>query len=278
MQRKLFLVVLALLIALPLVAQDLTADQIIAKNIEARGGMAKLKAVKTMKATGKMMVGPGIEAPVIVYQRRPDQMRMEITVQGLTLVQAYDGKTGWAIVPFQGKKDAEQMTADDVKEVKEQADIDGALVDYKLKGHKVELLGKDKVEGSDAYKLKLTRANGDVETIYVDADSFLEVKTEGKRTIRGTEMETDSNIGDYKEVDGLIVPFSIDSGAKGRPERQKITVEKYEFNVPVDAAMFVMPPPAPKAATPPADKDKKEPAPAATTPAEKPKTADKPKN
>jgi len=265
MQRKLFLVVLALLIALPLVAQDMTADQVIAKNIEARGGMAKLKAVNSMKATGKIMVGPGIEAPVVMYQRRPDQMRMEITVQGLTVVQAYDGKVGWAIVPFQGKKDAEQMTADDLKETKEQADIDGPLVDYKAKGHKVEMLGKDKVEGSDAYKLKLTRANGDIETLYIDADSFLEVKNEGKRTIRGTEVETDSNIGDYKEVNGLVVPFSIDQGAKGHPERQKITVEKYEFNVPMDAAIFAMPPPAPKTAAP---ADKKEPAPAAT---EKPK-------
>lgn len=275
MQRKLFLAVLALLIALPLVAQDMTADQVIAKNIEARGGMAKLKAVNTVKASGKMMVGPGIEAPVTIYQRRPDQMRMEVTVQGLTLVQAYDGKTGWAIMPFQGKKDAEQMTADDVKEVKEQADMDGALVDYKTKGHKVELLGKEKIEGSDAYKLKLNRANGNIETIYIDADSFLEVKTEGKRMVRGTETETDTNIGDYKEVNGLMLPFSVDSGAKGQPQRQKIVVEKYEFNVPVDAAIFVMPPPAPKtAATPPADK--KEPAPE-TKPEDKP-TADKPKN
>jgi len=275
MQRKFFLVVLALLIALPLVAQDLTVDQVIAKNIEARGGMAKLKAVKTLKATGKMMVGPGIEAPVTIYQSRPDQMRMEISVQGLTAVQAYDGKTGWALMPFQGKKDAEQMTADDLKEVQEQADIDGALVDYKAKGHKVEMLGKDKVEGSDAYKVKLTRGNGDVEVIYIDADSFLEVKNEGKRTVRGTELETDTNIADYKEVDGLVVPFSFDSGAKGRPQRQKITVDKYEFNVPIEAKLFTMPPPAPAAATAPADK--KEPAPA-NKPEDKPKTADKPKN
>ena len=276
MQRKLFLAVLALLVALPLVAQDMTVDQIIAKNVEARGGMAKLKSVNSMKATGKMMVGPGIEVPVVMYQRRPDQMRMEISVQGLTAIQAYDGKTGWAVMPFQGKKDPEQMTADDLKEVQEQADMDGALVDYKTKGHKVELLGKDKVEGSDAYKLKLTRANGDIETIYIDADSFLEVKNESKRMVRGTEMEVESNIGDYKEVEGRVLPFSFDSGAKGRPERQKITVEKYEFNVPMDAAMFTMPPPAPKtAATPPTDK--KQPAPA-TKPEDKPKTAEKPKN
>ena len=270
MRRKLSLVALALLVALPLLAQEMTVDQVIAKNIEARGGMAKLKAVNTMKVTGKILLGPGIEAPVVFYQRRPADTRMEFTFQGLTAVRAYDGKTGWAIMPFQGKKDPEALTADDVKELEEQADMDGALVDYAAKGHKVELLGKDKVEGSDAYKIKLTRKNGNVETIFIDADTFLEVRNEGKRTIRGTEVETESSIGDYKEVDGLVMPFSVDNGIKGRPEREKITIEKYEINVPIEHAQFVMPE-VPKAA----------PAPAPATPAkpaDKPKTEEKPKN
>ena len=275
MQRKLSLVALILLFTLPLVAQDLTADQIIAKNLEAHGGVAKLKAVKTAKITGKMMVGPGIEAPMAMYMLQPNNMRREISVQGLTAVQAYDGKTksGWAIMPFQGKKDPEPMSADEQKEMAEQASdgLGGPFLDDQAKGSKVELLGKDKIEGSDAYKLKLTRSNGDVDTYYIDADSFLEVKAEQKRTIRGNEIESDANIGDYKEVDGIVMPYSIDNGIKGRPERQKITIDKYELNVPVEQAMFTMPPPAPKAATP---EEKKEPS--ATKPAEKP--ADKPKN
>jgi len=277
MQRKLFFAVLALFVALPLVAQDMTADQIIAKNIEASGGLAKMKAINTVKITGKIQLGPGIEAPLVIYKRRPNDAKMEFTVQGLTGTQAYDGqtKTGWALMPFQGKKDAEPMTADDAKEAEENADFDGPLVDYAAKGSKVELLGKEKVEGSDVYKLKLTRKTGDVVLIYIDADSFLEVKSEAKRTIRGTEVEAEQTSGDYKEVGGLIVPFSLEGGVKGRPERQKITFEKYEFNLPMEHAQFVMPPPAPKAATPPTDK--KEPAPA-TKPEDKPKTADKPKN
>jgi len=280
MRRKLSLLALVLFLALPLVAQELTADQVIAKNIEAHGGLAKLKAIKTAKVSGKMLVGPGIEAPMTLYMMRPDDMRMEISVQGLTAVQAYDGqsKTGWGIMPFQGKKDPEPMSADEKKEVAEQAadGIEGPFVDYQAKGNKVELLGKDKVEGSDAYKLKLTRPSGDVDVVYIDADSFLEVKQESKRTIRGNEVEGDTNIGDYKEVDGVVMPFSIDSGRKGMPQRQKITIDKYEFNVPVEHSMFVMPV-VPKAATP---EEKKEPAPAKpATPAteEKPKT-DKPKN
>jgi outer membrane lipoprotein-sorting protein len=279
MHRKLALFALALLVALPLAAQELTVDQLIAKHIEAQGGMAKMKSINTVKITGRVEVGPGVEAPIVVYKRRPDQMRMELAIQGLTMVRSYDGtsKTGWAIIPFQGKKDGEPMTADDIKEAAEGADFDGPLVDYAAKGNKVELLGKESVEGSPAYKLKLTRKSGNVENVYLDADSFLEVRSEAKRMIRGNEVETESTIGDYKTVDGLVVPFSAEEGAKGRPEKQKITFEKYEFNVPVDAAMFAMPAPAPKAATP---EEKKEPTP--TTPAkpeDKPKTTtDKPKN
>src|SRR3954469_15175939 len=118
MHRKLVLSVLALLVALPLAAQEMTVDQVIAKHIEAQGGMAKMKSINTMKITGRVEIGPGVEAPIVLYKRRPDQMRMELVVQGMTMVRSYDGasKTGWAIIPFQGKKDAEQMSADDVKE------------------------------------------------------------------------------------------------------------------------------------------------------------------
>lgn len=276
MQRNLTLIALVLLIALPLAAQELTVDQVIAKNIEARGGMDKIKAVKTMKATGKMMVGPGLEVPFVAYQARPDMLRLEFTFQGLTAVQAYDGQNGWSIMPFQGKKDAEPMSADEVKQIQDDADIDGVLVDYKQKGHKVELLGKDKAEGADVYKLKFTHKNGNEKLIFVDADSFLEIKTESKRMVRGNEVEIESSIGDYKEVDGLVIPFASEAGPKGRPERQKITVETIQFNVPVDTAMFKMPPPAPAAATP---EEKKEPAPTTPQkPADKPKTEEKPKN
>jgi outer membrane lipoprotein-sorting protein len=277
MRRKLTLVVLALLCTLPLMAQEMTAQQVIDKNLAAHGGVDKLKAVKTAKASGTTMVGPGgsIEAPITMYMQNPGSMRMELTVQGMTLVQAYDApsKTGWFIMPFQGKKDAEPMSADDLKDVQEQADdgIAGPFVDWQGKGYKVALLGKEKVEGSDAYKLQLTRKSGDLETYYIDADSFLEVREESKRTVRGSEVEGVTNYGDYKEVDGLVMPFSIESGPKDKPEqRQKININKYEFNVPLDAKMFAMPAPAPAA---PADKKE----PSQTTP-QAPKPDDKPKS
>lgn len=240
MFRKLMMSLIATVVmASPLAAQ--TADEIIAKNIQARGGMEKLKAVKTIKYTGKAVVGPGLEAPAVMEQKRPNSMRLEITIQGLTLVQAYDGKTGWVIMPFQGKKDPEPMGEDDLKAINEQADFDGPLVDYKEKGNKIELIGKEPLEGTDAYQLKVTLKNGELRTIYLDADSFLEIKTEAKRTIRGSEVETETSVGDYKEVNGLMIPHSYEAGAKGSPQKQKITIEKVELNPALEDSLFKMP-------------------------------------
>ncbi len=233
------------LVLLASVVSAQTVDEIIAKNIQARGGMDKIKSVETIRSSGTMSMGGGMEAPGSMVQKRPDMARLEFTVQGLTAVQAYDGKTAWQIMPFMGKKDAEPMSADDRKDIEENADIDGPLVDYKSKGHQVELLGKDKVEGTDAYKLKVTLKNGDVITMYLDADSFLEIKEETKRMVRGTEREVESVIGDYKEVNGLMFPFAIESGVKGGQEKQTLTLSKIEINTPVDNSIFKMPPPAP---------------------------------
>lgn len=238
-RKSLLFMITAAVLAMPAAAQ--TVDEIIAKNIQARGGLEKLKARKTIRLTGKMTVGPGIEAPVVLEQKRPNNLRIDFTIQGLTGIQAYDGKIGWMIMPFQGKKDPEQMSAEILKDIDDQADLDGPLVDYKEKEHKVELVGKESVEGTDTYKLKVTLKNGTVQYFYLDADSYLEIKGEGKRTIRGTEMEGESTFGDYKEVEGLMLPHSVESGVKGSPNKQKITVEKVEINPEIDDSRFKMP-------------------------------------
>jgi len=254
MLRKVFLLTsLAFLLTPALSAQ--TVDEIIAKNIQARGGMDKIKAVQTIRSTGVMSMGGGMEAPGSMVQKRPDMARLEFTVQGLTAVQAYDGKDAWQIMPFMGKKDPELMSADDKKDIEENADIDGPLVDYKSKGNKVELLGKEKVEGTDVYKLKATLKNGDVVTIYLDGDSFLEIKEETKRMVRGSEQEVESSLGDYKEVNGLMFPFAMENGIKGSQEKEKLTISKIEINVPVDNAIFKMP--AAAAAPPKPEEPKK---------------------
>lgn len=231
------------LIALAAVsASAQTVDEIIAKHVNAIGGTAKLNAVKSMRITGKMTLGPGLEAPIVIEYKRPRNVRMEFTLQGMTGVQAYDGASGWQVMPFQGNKNPEAMSPDERKDIEEEADlIEGPLVNYKEKGHKVELVGKDKVEGSDAYKLKVTLKNGDTQYIYLDADTFLAVKSEGKRMVRGTEVETESFSGDYKEVEGLMIAFSQEGGQKGSTQRQRITFDKIEINPTVEDVRFKMP-------------------------------------
>lgn len=236
-----------LLVAPALFAQAPSLDQVLAKYYEAKGGLARLKAVQSMRMTAKMANGP-MAFPIVIEAKRPASVRVDVDVQGNQIVQAYDGKVGWSINPFQqsAKKDAEPMTPDELKEFEVQADMDGPLVDWKAKGHTVELLGKEAVEGSDALKLKLTLKNGDVRTIYLDADSYLEVKMVSKRKVRGTEIEAETSLGDYKDVDGLVIAHAMENGAKGMPQKQKIVIEKVELNVPIADARFAMP--APKAA------------------------------
>lgn len=230
---------LAALVAVPASAQ--TLDEILARNLKAKGGLDKIKAVQTIRMTGTMTIGPGMEAPFVLEQKRPNMMRMEFTLQGMTGVQAFDGKTGWQLMPFSGRKDPEPLPEDAMKQVEEQSDFDGPLVDFKAKGHTVELVGKEPVDGSPAYKLKVTLKNGDVRYIYLDADQYLEVRTEGKTKIRGTDVDGESTIGDYKAVGGLMFPHSVESGQKGSPQKMKMTIQKIELNVPIDDARFKMP-------------------------------------
>lgn len=242
MLRNVAVAILTLVCAAPMVHAQ-TADEIIAKNIEAHGGAAKLKAIKSIRETGKIEVGPGMEAPAVQYQSRPNNIRREFTIQGMTAVQAYDGTQAWAIMPFMGKKDPDLMPAEERDELIDEADIDGPLVDYAQKGNKVEYLGKDKLEGTDVYKLKVTLKDGATETYYIDTDSNLEIRVDSERMVRGTPHKSQTVIGDYKQIDGIAEPFSMESSDVEHPEQKaKITLDKIEFNVPVDSSLFPMPP------------------------------------
>jgi len=221
-----------------------TVDDVIAKANEARGGLEKMKAVQSVRMKGRMTMGPGLEAPITIEMKRPRNARMEFTLQGMTGVQAYDGQQAWGISPM-GSQKAEPLPPEMAKDLDNQSDIDGPLVDYKAKGHQVELVGKEKVEGSDAWKLKVTLKSGDVQYVFLDADSHLEIRNESKRTIRGSEVELETTIGDYKEVGGLLWPHSIQSGATGRPEKQSFAFESIEVNAAIDDARFKMPAPKP---------------------------------
>ncbi len=184
--------------------------------------------------------------------KRPGKVREELIIQGMAQVQAYDGKAGWQINPFGGRKDAELMSQDDLKSLVVDSDIDGPLVDYKEKGHRAELVGHDSVEGTDCYKIKLNMKNGDVRYYYLDTDSFLELKLEIQTTIRGALQESEIYYGDYEKVNGVYYPFSVEQAPKGSSSRSQISVEKVEQNVPIDDAHFSVPASKPEAKAAPA--------------------------
>src|SRR5579859_6139638 len=218
-----------------------TAEELVAKNLQAKGGVDKIKAIKSVRMSGNFDAG-GFKATIAEYSKRPDMVREMFTVQGMTQVQAYDGSSGWQISPFGGRKDPELLGEDDVRGLAEDADFDGPLVDAQAKGNKIEYLGHDQVDGDDAYKLKVTLKNGDVFYYYLDPDTYIEILVEKQQFIRGSVRESVTMLGSYKPVNGVMYPFFIESGPKNNPERRgKITVTRMEANVPVEDLEFKMP-------------------------------------
>ena len=220
----------------------LSMPELVSKNIEAKGGADALRALQSLRSQGQLLVNGGqLRLAYVQTKKRPGEIRTEATLQGLTMIQAWDGTQGWQVSPFQGRKDPEKLSTDEAKSLVEDADIDGPLVDWQTKGSRVETLGTEDVDGTQAYKLKVTRKNGDVLIVYLDPDHFLEIRTISQRTEHGARVEIETNLGDYEKIGGVFVPFSIESGARGSTDRQQITLEKVEANIPLDDATFHLP-------------------------------------
>ncbi len=237
---RFLLPVLASFVSLATGVSAQTVDAVIAKNAQARGGLEKLKAVRSLRTKVKFSEG-SFRAEFRQENKRPGKVREEFIVQGMAQIQAYDGKTGWQISPFSGRRDPDLMSQDDMKSLIVDGDIDGPLVDYKEKGHKAELVGHDSVEGTDCFKVKLSMKNGDIRYYYLDADSYLELKVEIQTTIRGALQESELYYGDYEQVNGIYYPFAVEQAQKGSSSRQQFSVEKIEQNVDLDDALFAMP-------------------------------------
>ena len=224
--------------AMPLSAQ--TADDIIARYIKTVGGMDRIAAARTVRRTGKFIGGGGFEAVVVQENKRPNLVREEFSLQGMTAINAYDGTTGWKINPFGGKKDPEALSEDEMHGILLDADFDEPLINYQQKGNRIELAGMDQIEGTAVYKLKVSLPNGDVRHYYMDADSYVPIRMDEKRIIRGTEQEFETSLGDYKPVAGWYMPFSIESGPKGQ-DKTTVTYEKIEANITLDDRRFTKP-------------------------------------
>ena len=219
-----------------------TAEDLVAKNLQAKGGIEKIKAIHALRMTGKVQQGGGFTALVSSTAVAPNLRRETFTVQGMSDIQAYDGSTGWHVSPFGGRKEPELLGEDDLRGLTEEADFYGPLVDYQKKDNRIEYLGHDTVDGDDVYRLKVTLANGDMLYYYLDPETYLEIRVEKVQFIRGSVRESFRNLGSYKLVAGVYFPFSIEAGSKQNPEdATKITIDTIEANIAVDLQEFKMP-------------------------------------
>jgi hypothetical protein len=236
------LIVLLAVLCCSLLASSQTAEELVDKNIQAKGGMDKIKAIKTIRMIGKIE-GPSLPPGRVSQENlRPNLVRETFSIQGMTAVQAYDGSTGWQIQPFGGKKDPMLMGDDDMRDILIDADFDGPLVDYREKGNRVEYLGHDVVDGDDALRLKVILKNGDIVYYYLDPDTYLEIRKETQEFIRGSIRENIIDLGSYKPAGGVMFPFSVASGPKNDPSSwQYVTYEKIEVNVPLEISEFAVP-------------------------------------
>jgi len=248
-------------------APKLTAAQIVDKNLAARGGVEKLRGLKTMSWSGMMEAGggnrppilgipgqprptqttpqapaPQVQLPFVLEMMRGHKSRLEIEFNGQTAVQVYDGKQGWKLRPFLNRHEVESFTADELQAVQNQADLDGRLVDYAAQGTKVEADGVEQVEGKDAYKLKLTLKGGQVVHEWIDAQSFLEVKLDGTpRKLDKKPRAVSILLRDYRAVDGLMIPHLIETDVQGVQRAEKIQIEKVLVNPRLAESRFAKP-------------------------------------
>ena len=253
MPRKVFLYCIGLPVSMslaligaasPQAPAKLTAAQVVEKNVSAKGGLEAWRAVQTMSFSGKMDAGgkSKTQLPFVLEKKRPRKTRVELVFANDTAVQVYDGTNGWKLRPFLGRRDVEPYSPEELKSAAFESDLDGPLVDYATKGNKVELEGVEKVENHDAYKLKLTLKGGQVQHIWVDAETFLDIKVEGTpRRMDGKMRPVWIYLRDYKDVNGLMIPYVSETEVQGNRETHKMIIESVVVNPKLEDSLFIKP-------------------------------------
>ena len=238
----------------------MSAAQVVDRNVSARGGLAAWQAVHTMVWKGKMGAGATTYAeitakgkleqkereetllPFTFEFKRPLKSRIEIEFNGQTAIQVFDGTSGWKLRPFLGRKDWEAFTPEELKQASSAPGIDGLLIDYAAKGAKVESAGTDMVEGHAAYKLTVTRKDGEVRHVWVDGQSFLDIKIDGEpRKLDGHPHPVVIYLRDFRRDQSLMVPHVLETAVQGVPRTEKINIDSVAVNPPLDDARFTKP-------------------------------------
>lgn len=222
-------------------ATPMSLDELLKRNLEARGGAARLAALKSVRLRGEATFRGGFKLAFTRLVARPGRVRNEMSLQGLSAIQAWDGREGWSVMPFGGRKEPERMSADDAKELVLLADLDGPLVHWKEKGSRLAYLGTEDVDGTAAHKVQVVHKDGTEQTVYLDPDHFLEIRVTTRMTVRGSLQESEVDLGEYAQVGGVWMPMALDAGSPGGPRFQFLKFTKAEADVPFTEADFAFP-------------------------------------
>lgn len=235
--------ILAVALVMPLSAQaadTLTLDTVLDKYYQARGGLDAIRALDGYRSTGTLSMA-GMQMPYTTEAKRPGKLRVEFTAQGMTGIQAVDGDSGWQVMPFMGIIEPTPMDGDDLRNFRNQADIDGPLVDWKAKGHQVELVGPGEIDGADVVTVKIALNGGGEILSHLDAERFLDLKWQISTTMRGQPVRTSIDFGDYKPVGELMLPHSINQTVEGMPGVQAFVINGYDTSADIDDSRFRLP-------------------------------------
>jgi len=220
-------------------AQTPSADELVAKNLAARGGVDKLKGVTSARLVGNLSV-PGMEMPLTILTKRPNKTKQEMSMKGQKIIQAFDGETVWAVNPLTGRATPRVVEGPAADVVKNQSLFDGPLVGYKERGDTLEVLGPADVGGAKTWKLKLTRKDGKSMLIFLDAETGLERQWTATMDQNGMTMEIETIMTDFQATDGIMMARSIRT-MMGSQQMAALTFTTVEFNVPIEDSEFVMP-------------------------------------
>ena len=236
----LFISFLFILPAASMSKPSLNLDEVLAKYYTAIGGVEKWRALNTMVMKGSL-TSQDQTMPITAYHERPGKCRVEFKLDDTVMAQVYGGFFAWQINPLSGSPDPTPMTQGRTNYLRDTCGIESSLLDYKKKGYRVKLLGEEKINGKNSYKVSVKYRSGNLETYYLDAETFLPVRTLGLYEMDGNEIRTTTTFSNYKDTEGYVVPYLLEVEIHGAPSTEVLKISKIEFNPKIDSAMFDFP-------------------------------------
>ena len=238
------LAAVSLILSAPNHAQDatnLSVDQIVQRNASVRGGAEAWRAVRSISMIGEMGAGRGVQLPYVLDQKRPLKSRFELEISGKKAIQIFDGTQGFKTRPVSRTTEWEPMTPVELRQAGSETELDGLLIDYQRKGHRLELMGQESVEGRNTYKLEVVMPSGLVRHLWVDSESFLEVKVDSTRRMDGKDRVLETYLRDYRPEAGLLMPHIFETATQGIKERQRLVIRTVFLNPTLEDSLFTRP-------------------------------------